>query len=242
MKAVAAILPALSIIRRILPTAWSFAAQSRRRSVDYSASSRRGRRRRSSSSAAAAADPGLERGAAPPLSRPRRHEYGDDDDDGDDGGRPRPWATRALLFSSFDGGVSSNGAARSFLRHSLADALLRERADGIEGDVRSSAAFSPCNGPDADMIGDLERVDRLRERGRGLVDVAAEGGLSPSSDGGGGGGAGRLLPPARGSCTCRRPCTRPTLAARAPRGGSASERARTGRSGGTSCCVSWKTC
>jgi len=194
MKAVAAILlPTLSIICRTIPTASSFAAQSHRRSVvDFSASSRRGRRLRSPSLAAvaAAADPGPERGAAPPPPRPR-HRNDDDDDDDDDvdeeeaaGSPHRPWATRALLFSSFDDGVSSNGAARSFLRHSLADALLRERAGAIEDGVRSSAAFSPCNGPDADAIGELERVDRMRERGRGVV-VAGAG--RP-----GGGGAGGL--------------------------------------------------
>ncbi|KAL3775431.1 hypothetical protein ACHAW5_007155 [Stephanodiscus triporus] len=175
MKAAAAVLPTLPIvICRLLPTASSFVTPEARRSVDCP-SSRRGRRRSLSSGAASSADS---------RSHPRHDDDDDRDRDHDDG--RRPWAARALLFSSFDDGVSSNVAARSFLRRSLAEALLRERAIAIEDDVRSSAAFSPCNGPSPHAIDDLERVDGLllrddrRRGGRGVVADRPDDGMADS--------------------------------------------------------------
>ena len=88
------------------------------------------------------------------------------------------WAARAILFSSFDDGISSNPIARSFLRHSLADALLRDLISLTEDELRTTSEFSPCNGTCVDTLNYLEVVDQLRERGREAL-VAA---LSSSAD------------------------------------------------------------
>jgi hypothetical protein len=76
------------------------------------------------------------------------------------------WATRAILFSSFDDGISSNPIARSFLRHSLIDALLQNLVLSTEDELRITSEFSPCNGPCVDTLNYLEVLDQLRERGR----------------------------------------------------------------------------
>ena len=95
-----------------------------------------------------------------------RHDDDDDDDHHDRHNGRHPWATHALLFLSFDDGMLLNVTAWSFLRCSLADALLHERIVVIEDGIRSLAEFSPCNGPRTDAINDMELVDRLREHGR----------------------------------------------------------------------------
>eukprot|EP00571_Detonula_confervacea_P009242 CAMPEP_0172322546 /NCGR_PEP_ID=MMETSP1058-20130122/46206_1 /TAXON_ID=83371 /ORGANISM="Detonula confervacea, Strain CCMP 353" /LENGTH=414 /DNA_ID=CAMNT_0013038313 /DNA_START=6 /DNA_END=1250 /DNA_ORIENTATION=- len=76
------------------------------------------------------------------------------------------WATHALLFSSLSDGVIPNTAARSFLRYSLANSLLSEHITQKEDTLKSSAEFSPCNGPNVDVLDNLEAIDRLYERGQ----------------------------------------------------------------------------
>ena len=76
------------------------------------------------------------------------------------------WATHALLFSSLTDGILSNPGARSFLRYSLVSALLRKHIVKKEDQLKSSAEFSPCNGPNVDALNHLEHVDELNERGR----------------------------------------------------------------------------
>lgn len=86
--------------------------------------------------------------------------------DDDNENKLHHWATRAILFSSFDDGIFSNPIARSFLRHSLTDALLRNLVLLTEVELRLISEFSPCNGPCVDTLNYLEVVDQLRERGR----------------------------------------------------------------------------
>jgi len=76
------------------------------------------------------------------------------------------WAIQALLFSSLSDGVIPNTAARSFLRHSLVNALLREQVNQNENGLKSSAEFSPCNGPNVDVLENLETVDQIVLRGQ----------------------------------------------------------------------------
>ena len=76
------------------------------------------------------------------------------------------WASHALLFSSLSDGVVPNTAARSFLKYSLANKLLREHIAKKEDMLETSVKFSPCNGPDVDALNNLESVDQIFERGR----------------------------------------------------------------------------
>jgi len=79
---------------------------------------------------------------------------------------PERWASHALLFSSLNDGVIPNEAARSFLRYSLTNALLRERITKNEDRLKSSVKFSPCNGPNMDALERLDLVDELHARGQ----------------------------------------------------------------------------
>jgi len=76
------------------------------------------------------------------------------------------WATRALLFSLFEEGMSSNSVARSFLRHLFINALLREQISLTEDDVCSLAEFSPCNEPSQRLLDNLGCIDQLWKRGQ----------------------------------------------------------------------------
>jgi hypothetical protein len=182
MRALAAVvllpLPALSIVHRIRPTTSTFVAPIARRSVDRPSSSfRRCFRRRTPSVVVAPGDSDPD----PDVDVPVASRDDDRDvDDQDDARDPSSWANRAILFSSFDDGISNNDDARSFLRHSLIHAMLRERIDVIENQIRNTAMFSPCNGPRTDVIDELECVDGLIERGRSIL-VDGMSSSSPSS-------------------------------------------------------------
>ena len=95
--------------------------------------------------------------------------------DDDDGRSSSCWATYALLFSSLSDGILPNDDAKSFLRYSLVNSLLREHIVHKEGLLESSVKFSPCNGPNTDTLRKMERFDLLLERGRELFpsDVTA---------------------------------------------------------------------
>lgn len=95
--------------------------------------------------------------------------------DDDDGRSSSCWATYALLFSSLSDGILPNDDAKSFLRYSLVNSLLREHIVHKEGLLESSVKFSPCNGPNTDTLRNMERFDLLLERGRELFpsDVTA---------------------------------------------------------------------
>lgn len=79
---------------------------------------------------------------------------------------PERWASHALLFSSLSDGVIPNETARSFLRYSLTNALLRERITKNEDRLKSSVEFSPCNGPNMDALESLDLIDELHARGQ----------------------------------------------------------------------------
>ncbi|EJK60154.1 hypothetical protein THAOC_19544, partial [Thalassiosira oceanica] len=79
-----------------------------------------------------------------------------------------PWATHALLFSSFTDGILENTEAADFLRKALVDTLLSERIAANEDSVTASAQFSPCNGPDVNLLNMLDTLDDVIIRGRSL--------------------------------------------------------------------------
>lgn len=84
-----------------------------------------------------------------------------------------PWATHALLFSSFTDGILENTEAADFLRKALVDTLLSERIAANEDSVSASARFSPCNGPDVNLLNMLDTLDDVIIRGRSLFDGEA---------------------------------------------------------------------
>jgi peptidase E len=198
--AAAVLLPALSIAHRRIPSSTStstFVAHRVRSFVDRrhpSSFHRRFRRRSWSSDVVVDVDVvvrpvassrddddvGRDAGDRGEEDAPRRGG-GDDPFPPPSSSSSRSWANRALLFSSFDDGISSNDDARAFLRHSLISAMLRERVGCIETEIRNSASFSPCNGPNAYVIDEMERVDELIERGRSLLVEGMLSSMSPSS-------------------------------------------------------------
>lgn len=74
-------------------------------------------------------------------------------------GTPTQWANHALLISSFTDGVVNSPDAKSFLKLGLARALAAEQSRIKEGQVRESVMFSPCAGPNIDLLNDLEDAD-----------------------------------------------------------------------------------
>ena len=84
-----------------------------------------------------------------------------------------PWATHALLFSSFTDGILENKEAKDFLLKALVDTLLSERIAANEDGVTASARFSPCNGPDVNLLNNLDTLDDVISRGRSLLDGEA---------------------------------------------------------------------
>jgi hypothetical protein len=87
----------------------------------------------------------------------------------------KQWATHALLFSSWTDGVTANPNARSFLKYGISRKMLSDKRSRQENVVEASVEFSPCNGPNIDALNNLELIDKLVERGRGLI--KKEGGL-----------------------------------------------------------------
>lgn len=72
------------------------------------------------------------------------------------------WLKYGLLISSFSDGILSSPDAQSFLKFSLASALLNERVRKAESQVRESVMTSPCNGPDIDAFNSFEQLGNLQ--------------------------------------------------------------------------------
>ena len=91
-----------------------------------------------------------------------------DDDGVDSNSSSSCWAKYALLFSSLSDGIVPNDDARSFLRYSLVNSMLRQHIGHKESLLESSVKFSPCNGPNTETLKNMEAADILLERGRKL--------------------------------------------------------------------------
>ena len=70
-----------------------------------------------------------------------------------------PLAKHALLVSSFSDGVVQSADARAFLKLGLAKCFALEQSRKKEGQVRESVMFSPCQGPDIELLNDLESAE-----------------------------------------------------------------------------------
>lgn len=79
-------------------------------------------------------------------------------------------ATNALLFSSWTDGVAANKDAAAFLKYSILRKMLNDKSTVHEDEVKSSAEFSPCNGPDINALNNLEVADELIIKGNNLLD------------------------------------------------------------------------
>lgn len=84
---------------------------------------------------------------------------------GDDGFQRNPpvtpWASRALLISSFTDGIVQSPPAQEFLQQSLVASLVSERQQEAENAVESSVLQSPCCGPDLDALDELDTADEV---------------------------------------------------------------------------------
>ena len=72
---------------------------------------------------------------------------------------PPAWLNCGLLFSSFTDGLEKNQKAKNFLRRGVVRSLLLEARSRYEQQIETSVLSSPCNGPDVESLGNLERVD-----------------------------------------------------------------------------------
>ena len=79
------------------------------------------------------------------------------------------WAEHALLFSSWTDGVVSNNHAQTFLKYALMRKMLSDKIHRHENEIKLSAEFSPCNGPDVNALNSLETVDTLVDCGKMLL-------------------------------------------------------------------------
>jgi len=64
----------------------------------------------------------------------------------------------ALLVSSFSDGIQPNPEAQQFLIDGIIEADRKQRQQHIEDDLRQSVLASPCNGPDPELLSQLENV------------------------------------------------------------------------------------
>lgn len=80
------------------------------------------------------------------------------------------WLNHGLLFSSFSDGLSQNSQGKTFLKEGLAKALLLEQCTRTEDQVKSSVLASPCNGPNVELLSDLEDVDAKLKQVRDHAD------------------------------------------------------------------------
>lgn len=85
----------------------------------------------------------------------------ENDDDGEDSSKTEVWAKYALLLSSFSEGVEESLQAQEFLKSSIAKVMLSQYINEKEEAVKKSVEFSPCAGPDIELLNSLEDADKL---------------------------------------------------------------------------------
>jgi hypothetical protein len=74
------------------------------------------------------------------------------------------WANVAMLISSFSDGVVSSPNALEFLKHGLTSVLFQERIRQTESALSDSVLFSPCAGPDIQLLEKLEYLDGQQQQ------------------------------------------------------------------------------
>lgn len=79
---------------------------------------------------------------------------------------PSLWLDKGLLLSSFTDGLVNNPPALDWFMSSLVEVLWEEEQALMQTALEESNLFSPCNGPDPDLLGQLEETDRVVEQQR----------------------------------------------------------------------------
>ncbi len=80
----------------------------------------------------------------------------------------KEWVNSALLISSFSDGVESSQEAMDFLKQGLISSMLKERIQQTEDAITESVKFSPCSGPDIDLLNQLEELDQAKQMEQAL--------------------------------------------------------------------------
>ena len=80
----------------------------------------------------------------------------------------KEWVNSALLISSFSDGVESSEEAMDFLKQGLISSMLKERIQQTEDAITESVKFSPCSGPDIDLLNQLEELDQAKQMEQAL--------------------------------------------------------------------------
>ena len=73
------------------------------------------------------------------------------------------WLGKGLLLSSFTDGLQTNPPASDWLMDALVETLWCEEQETTQALLKESNLASPCNGPDPDLLGQLEDTDSVVE-------------------------------------------------------------------------------
>mmetsp|Transcript_19682 Transcript_19682/g.47533 ORF Transcript_19682/g.47533 Transcript_19682/m.47533 type:complete len:466 (+) Transcript_19682:101-1498(+) len=71
----------------------------------------------------------------------------------------RRWLDQGLLLSSFTDGLKNNEQTQDWMLNAVVNALWMEEQVITQQQLRSSVVVSPCNGPDPNLLTQLENVD-----------------------------------------------------------------------------------
>lgn len=69
------------------------------------------------------------------------------------------WFKHALLISSFGDGVEQSKDAKEFLKNRIISSMVSKHIQTKENSLKESVIASPCNGPDINMLNELEKAD-----------------------------------------------------------------------------------
>jgi peptidase E len=75
-----------------------------------------------------------------------------------------PWMTEGFLISSFTDGLKNNKEAQDILRRGLEKAIHQQAIAETERQLANSVRASPCNGPNIQLLEQLEDLDKGMRR------------------------------------------------------------------------------
>jgi len=70
-------------------------------------------------------------------------------------------ATRAIFISSFTDGIQNSPHTKSFFHYALLSSMVSKLTKQKEDELQNSALASPCNGPNVDVLNELEELDNV---------------------------------------------------------------------------------
>jgi len=79
------------------------------------------------------------------------------------------WARYGIFISSFSDGIENCQKASNYLRFALIQSLISHYIHDKEVALVQSTLFSPCSGPDLDLLTDIEEIDRTTTEYTGVV-------------------------------------------------------------------------